>query len=229
MIQPISPAPGIVQAETQMPKGRPAKTGEKNSHPQVESPNSSGVKSRDGDVLELRSGGSIRPDNDKSREEIREWAEMARRQLEEQQLRLLEAGMRKSKDPQFQQGLKDIAETLERLGDLTGKANETLLKGEKVGNTPTIPGLPDYWNAENTANRIVNFATSFAASHGEDAEAFVRKIRNAIADGFAQAKAITGKLPGAAGELRDETEKLTFSKLDKWLEDRRSIPYTEDA
>jgi hypothetical protein len=87
--------------------------------------------------------------------------------------------------------------------------------------------VPEYWNAENTSDRIVAFATSFASMHG-DGE-FAEKILKAVADGFEQAHALTGDLPGAAGRLNRDTKDLVFEKLEKWLEEREAGAYNLSA
>ncbi len=227
MIHPIPPPSGTAQTEIKTSPGNRAQTSEKRDDTRI--PPRNGQVSRDGDVFELKSKGPDKADAGKSREEIREWVEMAKSQLEEQHLRLLEAGLRENSNSDSGRALSGVREALHRLEDPT--LRRALEKGqiEKIEASQTGLAIPDYWNAENTAERIVNFATSFAGSQGEGTEAFVAKIRDAIAEGFAQAKAITGALPGAAGQLRRDTESLTFAKLDKWLEDRRSTPYNDVA
>jgi hypothetical protein len=89
-------------------------------------------------------------------------------------------------------------------------------------------GVPEYWNAENTSDRIVHFATQMAEIAGEDSE-FAETIIQAVTDGFDQANAMTGPLPGAAGELNEKTRELTFSKLSKWLEERKAKSYNQGA
>lgn len=89
-------------------------------------------------------------------------------------------------------------------------------------------GIPEYWNAENTSDRIVHFATQMAEIAGKDSE-FAETIMQAVTDGFDQANAMTGPLPGAAGELNRKTRELTMSKLSKWLEDHKSGLYNQGA
>jgi hypothetical protein len=75
--------------------------------------------------------------------------------------------------------------------------------------------MPEYWNAENTAQRIVDFATSFLSSfEGEDKSEFFKKIRAAIEEGFGQALSEMGELPSVVGKLADKTHSLVFEKLD---------------
>jgi hypothetical protein len=89
-------------------------------------------------------------------------------------------------------------------------------------------GIPEYWNAENTSDRIVHFATQMAQIAGKDSD-FAETIMQAVADGFDQANAMTGPMPGAAGELNRKTHELTMSKLSKWLEDHKAGGYNQGA
>ncbi len=76
--------------------------------------------------------------------------------------------------------------------------------------------MPEYWSAENTAQRIVDFATSFFSNYKGDPSEFVQKIRSAIEDGFGQALSELGELPGPVGKLINKTHKLVFEKLDQF-------------
>ena len=87
----------------------------------------------------------------------------------------------------------------------------------------------DYWNAENTSERIVNFAMSFAKAQEEAPREFGESMKAAVEEGFRQAQALTGNLPGAAGELNRETHRLTFQKLEERLEAWKSALYNEPA
>lgn len=78
--------------------------------------------------------------------------------------------------------------------------------------------VPEYWNAENTSDRLVDFAMSFRSLANDlDDESYVNTIRNAIEEGFKQAKATLGNLPGPSGKLFNDTYNLTMEKLDKVL------------
>jgi len=59
--------------------------------------------------------------------------------------------------------------------------------------TKAIPGLPDYWNAENTSQRIVDFATSFLSALRAAGTDFLNTIKDAIDQGFSQAKDMFGR------------------------------------
>jgi hypothetical protein len=91
-----------------------------------------------------------------------------------------------------------------------------------------IPGLPEYWNAENTSQRIVDFAVSFAGMYKGGNEEFVSMIKDAIEQGFSQARDILGNLPDPVGKLVDKTHALVMDKIDKWASDRNTGAETID-
>jgi len=79
-----------------------------------------------------------------------------------------------------------------------------------------IPGLPDYWSAEKTAQRIVDFATSFLSEFKGGKDEFVNMIKDAIEKGFSQAKDISGNLPNPINKLVAKTHALVMDKIDEW-------------
>jgi len=82
--------------------------------------------------------------------------------------------------------------------------------------------MPEYWNADNTSQRIVDFAASFLSSfEGENSE-FFKRIKAAIEEGFKQAKDMLGELPGAVGGLVQKTYDMTMDKLDAIERERAS-------
>ena len=91
------------------------------------------------------------------------------------------------------------------------------VEGEEIDPAEEL-GIPEYWNAENTSQRIVDFATSFFEVSGKDADEFGRIIIDAVKQGFKEANEILGDLPGAAGRLIAQTQSLTLEKLDAWVE-----------
>jgi hypothetical protein len=96
----------------------------------------------------------------------------------------------------------------------------------KFDESKAIPGLPEYWNAENTSQRIVDFATSFISMfEGSDKE-FVSMIKDAIEKGFSQAKDILGNMPDEVNKLTDKTHALVMDKIDKWASDRAAAAQT---
>jgi hypothetical protein len=87
---------------------------------------------------------------------------------------------------------------------------------EETGNSNEIPGLPEYWNAENTSQRIVDFAISFSGMFEGEGSEFVETMKSAIDEGFKQARDILGNLPGQVGDLVNDTYELVMKKLDNW-------------
>jgi len=81
-----------------------------------------------------------------------------------------------------------------------------------------IPGLPAYWNAENTSQRIVDFATSFLSMFKGSGQDFLAMIKDAIDKGFSQAKDDAGDVPDAVSKLTSNTHDLVMKKLDAWAQ-----------
>ena len=80
--------------------------------------------------------------------------------------------------------------------------------------------IPEEWNAENTSNRIVDFAVGLRnAFEGADAE-FLEMVKGAVEEGFEQAREILGALPDKVQALMEETHSLVMEKLDRWAEER---------
>lgn len=153
--------------------------------------------------------------------ELRTWAEGVEKELRLQQQRLLE---RLLKEPGRHVQSGDGKFLIIIAGpDAAGAADAE--SAESCGEAQ----VPEYWNAENTSDRIVHFATQMAEICGLDPAEFAEKITQAVSNGFDQANAETGPLPGAAGKLNRDTRDLVFSKLSKWLEDRKSGEYNVGA
>ena len=85
-----------------------------------------------------------------------------------------------------------------------------------VSTNNDIKGLPDYWNAENTSQRIVDFATSFYGMFKGSGSDFVSMMKDAIDKGFSMANDTTGDLPDAVSKLVGNTHDLAMQKLDDW-------------
>lgn len=149
---------------------------------------------------------------------LREWAAQVADEVRKQQKHILDESLKQS--GKFMAG-----------GDgrfiLIYAAEERTTKTEGNGEDGEN-GIPEYWNAENTSDRIVKFATQMAQIAGKDSD-FAKTIVKAVADGFDQANAATGPLTGAAGELNKKTRELTFTKLSKWLDDPKSMGYNQGA
>lgn len=145
-----------------------------------------------------------------------------KRELLEQQNEILLRGL--SDSPALPEavraGLTALLEERRAGGEKGGESAEGAKKEEEGEGFPGLPGLPDYWNAENTSQRLVDFALRFAEGQEGREEEFAAVIAGAIARGFAEAGQVTGRLPGAAGALNEKTRELTFEKLDAWLQSR---------
>ncbi|MGL1903083.1 MAG: hypothetical protein OCC49_13165 [Fibrobacterales bacterium] len=78
--------------------------------------------------------------------------------------------------------------------------------------------VPEFWNAENTAQRLVDFAMSFKGVAGiEDDVEYITEIRDAVEEGFRQAKGIIGTVDDSTHRLYNDTFELTMKKFDDLL------------
>lgn len=128
--------------------------------------------------------------------------------------------------------------------DAIGKTKEDLKKNSDmewvsdilyaVDDKVEAAEVPEYWNAENTSQRIVDFAMSFRGLASElNDEEYVEYMRSAIEEGFKQAKGMLGGLPGPSAKLFNDTYELTMKKLDEYFQDAdevasdSSVPTTE--
>lgn len=86
----------------------------------------------------------------------------------------------------------------------------------------TVPELeiPEYWNAENTSQRIVDFATSFLDVFKGSGDEFLAMMKGAIEEGFNLAREMLGELPDAVNQLVDDTYSLAMEKLDAWASEQ---------
>jgi hypothetical protein len=96
--------------------------------------------------------------------------------------------------------------------------NSTVDSTSQTNSNSDIPGLPDYWNADNTSQRIVDFATSFYSMFKGSGQDFLAMIKDAIDKGFSEAKDMTGDLPDAVSNLVKNTHDLVMKKLDDWAQ-----------
>lgn len=147
---------------------------------------------------------------------LRDWAAGVEGELRKQQQKILEEYMKRT--GKFMDGGEG------RYFVIYAPTQAELEGTAKEGDPDSL--VPEYWNAENTSDRIVHFATQMAQIAGDDSE-FAETIMQAVADGFDQANSMTGPLPGAAGKLNEKTRELTFSKLSKWLEEHKAKSYNQ--
>jgi hypothetical protein len=130
---------------------------------------------------------------------------------------------------------KDIDKLAKYVQDQYAKLREAIVKGLMkdagfetngvVSSDELDPAkelnIPEYWNAQNTSQRIVDFATSFFDAFKGEGNEFLETIKNAIKDGFKQAMDIwEGALSEPATKLVNNTFDLTMKKLDKWAEEK---------
>jgi hypothetical protein len=100
-------------------------------------------------------------------------------------------------------------------GFLKGNGQE-IQETDNTANSDEISGLPEYWNAENTSQRIVDFATSFLGVFKGSGDEFLSMIKDAVEKGFSLAKDTMGDLPDPVNKLVNNTHDLVMKKLDAW-------------
>jgi hypothetical protein len=155
---------------------------------------------------------------EKQLKELRKWAKQVEREVRLQQHKILEQMLKQSGKDGGKDGSPFLMVTPDGVCVRPGKA-------EKAEDAP----VPEYWNAENTSDRIVHFATQMAEISGMDLKEFGEIIKEAVSKGFDQAGAATGELTGSAAKLNKDTKDLVSSKLSKWLEERADKPYNQGA
>lgn len=194
--------------------------------------------SRNGDALDPWSGcageGACAPGTEEALEARKdghagamEWVREITRELEKQQAKLLESLLKgHGAGGKGEEGFASFS--LRMVSIEASFATDGAEAAEDAEGLGEDYGVPAYWNAENTSDRIVAFATSFAGIFGDDPE-FAETIIGAVADGFSQASEVLGNLPGKAGKLNRDTHDLVFAKLDNWLEAWRAGEYNQGA
>jgi hypothetical protein len=120
------------------------------------------------------------------------------------------------------QYIKDIYDQMKKelLGGFLNSIGADVPEDQKVKDTAKTNTLqiPEEWNAENTSQRIADFAVSFfTIFKGKDDE-FLSTIKAAVEEGFKQAREFLGELPDEVSGLIDDTYSLTMKKLDAWAE-----------
>jgi len=96
------------------------------------------------------------------------------------------------------------------------------LSGLKDGNETKAADVPEYWNAENTSQRIVDFAMSFRGLAPElSDEEYIKQVRDAVELGYKLAKKDLGGLPGPSAKLFNDTYSLTMSKFNELMDKAR--------
>jgi hypothetical protein len=127
--------------------------------------------------------------------------------------------------------IKDISnQTKEMLIKALEKAKENNPEGAAwidpmlyaVSEDTKVAEVPEYWNSENTSQRIVDFAMSFREVEGGDYEEYLKQAKEAVLKGFKLAKEDLGELPGPSAKLFNDTYKSVMEKFDQLLEDYKS-------
>lgn len=83
-----------------------------------------------------------------------------------------------------------------------------------------IEGLPEYWNAENTSQRIFEFAISFHSLSEQDTEGYYKMMRDAIISGYDEAIGEIGEVSDEVSALSQNTLELALEKLDNWAKEQ---------
>ncbi len=92
------------------------------------------------------------------------------------------------------------------------------LSALKDGENTKAADVPEYWNAENTSKRIVDFAMSFRGLAPElSDEEYITKMRDAVELGYKLAKKDLGGLPGPSAKLFNDTYSLTMKRFDELM------------
>ncbi|MDR2554979.1 MAG: hypothetical protein LBC64_06075 [Fibromonadaceae bacterium] len=79
--------------------------------------------------------------------------------------------------------------------------------------------VPEYWNAEKTSQRIVDFAMSFRSMAPElSDEEYIAQVRKSVQLGYKLAKKDVGSMPGPSAQLFNDTYNLTMKKFDDLVE-----------
>ena len=114
-----------------------------------------------------------------------------KKQIEMQTYQLLKQYMNKS--PELKQSLKDFFVN-------NPKALEQIGRGE----------IPEYFNVENTAKRILDIY--FSQYNGENKAEFAKRAKSIISQAYGEVEGIAGTLPGIVQQTRDKI----YEVLDKF-------------
>lgn len=162
----------------------------------------------------------------KQLQELREWAKQVEREVRLQQHKILEQLLKQPGRDGGKDGNPFLVVTPDGVCVKPPDGGCARPGGAEKAEAAQVP---EYWNAENTSDRIVHFATQMAEISGMDLKEFGEIIKQAVSKGFDQAGAATGELTGAAAKLNQDTKDLVFSKLSKWLEEHGDMPYNQGA
>jgi len=83
--------------------------------------------------------------------------------------------------------------------------------------------VPEYWGAEKTSQRIVDFAMSFREMAPElSDEEYIEQVRKSVQLGYKLAKKDVGSMPGPSAQLFNDTYNLTMKKFDDLVAQAKS-------
>ena len=120
-------------------------------------------------------------------------------------------------------GNGQISQYMSRSVSIEAQIDVRVSAYRQVGNE-SLAMDADYFSADNTAKRIVDFASGFLQTHmnlhpeqsSEEATAsFAELVRSAVTDGFNEAMALLGALPESILEQIFETYDLVMQMLDE--------------
>lgn len=164
---------------------------------------------------------------------------------EQQQIQQLES-QKSLLESMFAKGQKGDAKAMQIFYQEAASAIEGFLQKE-LGNdfslealrdkTSGIEGQEDYWSSENTADRIITFATSYyetfkkqnpRLSEEEVMEKYMNLISPALQKGMGEAVEVLEGFGAFNGHIKDtveETQRLVFEKLEAFREKRLAMFY----
>lgn len=117
---------------------------------------------------------------------------------------------------QIESFLKDQEEKMAKLWREHLKGSSPVSLDPTATSSPTDALVPEYWNAENTSERIFQFATQFYEASGLSKEEYTEKITAAIKRGYKDARDMLGNLDPATSKLLEDTHQMTLDKVAKW-------------
>jgi hypothetical protein len=101
----------------------------------------------------------------------------------------------------------------------------------EVAQDTEVAEVPEFWNAENTSQRIFDFAMSFRELYPEMSdEEYVSQVQEAVEKGFGEAKSILGDaLPEPSKKLYNDTYEATMNLFKNYLEQKNTVEDTENS
>ena len=195
--------------------GRTGKTGKHEAHqvPNYAPKNKEEVAETPEDTLEISEEAAQKSDSVK---------EKRKGQWKNFDMDAFQSGIRNT----LMQSINQSKEALKASGVEFAKYNSDSilydLTGINGGKDVEAAKVPDYWNSENTSQRIVDFAMSFRGLAPElSDEEYIEQVRAAVEKGYKLAKKDIGDLPGPSAKLFNDTYSSTMKKFDELMEKAR--------